>query len=63
MPFAAFAIDEYAVRGTEAFELKMPFDEPKILQDSIEYMQVRISFLFIPAPEALQRASGLAGQR
>ena len=31
MPFAAFTIDDYVVRGAEAFELKVPYDETEVL--------------------------------
>jgi leucyl-tRNA synthetase len=30
MPFTAFTIDDYVVRGAEAFELKVPYDEAKV---------------------------------
>eukprot|EP00283_Hemiselmis_rufescens_P008667 CAMPEP_0173420554 /NCGR_PEP_ID=MMETSP1357-20121228/1978_1 /TAXON_ID=77926 /ORGANISM="Hemiselmis rufescens, Strain PCC563" /LENGTH=1085 /DNA_ID=CAMNT_0014383351 /DNA_START=39 /DNA_END=3296 /DNA_ORIENTATION=+ len=39
MPFAAYVLDDYAVRGPEAFELKMPFDEGGIWADSLEYVK------------------------
>jgi len=31
MPFAAFIIDDFVVRGVEAFELKVPYDESEVL--------------------------------
>jgi hypothetical protein len=31
MPFAAFTIDDFVVRGVEAFELKVPYDEHEVL--------------------------------
>jgi len=43
MPFAAFVIDEYPIRGIEAFELKVPFDERKVLGDSCEYMKKELT--------------------
>jgi len=39
MPFAAFTVDDYSVRGIDAFELKVPYDETMILGDSLEYMK------------------------
>jgi len=30
MPFAAFTIDDFVVRGSEAFELKVPYDENQV---------------------------------
>ncbi|EKX38613.1 leucyl-tRNA synthetase, PPC-targeted [Guillardia theta CCMP2712] len=43
MPFAAFSIDEFEARGPEAFELKVPYDEVRLLTDSIEYLKGELS--------------------
>ena len=43
MPFAAFTIDDYVVRGIEAFELKVPYDECQILQNSMDYIKGELS--------------------
>jgi leucyl-tRNA synthetase len=43
MPFAAFVIDEFPVRGAEAFELKVPFDEVQILKDSVDYINKELA--------------------
>ena len=53
MPFAAFTIDDFVVRGVEAFELKVPYDEHEVLTTSHLPPPTPLSFL----PPTAKRSS------
>jgi len=43
LPFAQYCVDDFLVRGAEAFELGMPFEEGHVLTETLPFLQSLLS--------------------